>query len=210
MREGHVVVPVELVKFLLGEGEYDRLHFGEGKKGPGGVPQSFWWRHPLRKCLAAAPQSPAQGQVTREDVLKEVVGAMIEHAPRWDDAFGNRLDHLEKRSAVATDAILALFSRQPADTGEGWRPIETAPRDGSHFEARCGDCAPCDAYFNGTVFVHHDDDDGEIAYPLTEWRPHQEWRCPDCGAAADERHARCKAFSEASEARSLIQSDEGR
>ena len=52
-----------------------------------------------------------------------------------------------------------------------WQPIETAPRDGSEFDARCGLYPPMTAYFNGQVIVHHDHDDGEIAYPFTHWKP---------------------------------------
>lgn len=78
-----------------------------------------------------------------------------------------------------------------------WKDIASAPRDGSPFEARCGLFPPCEAYFNGAVFVHHDDEDGEIAYPFTHWKPRaDEWRCERCGAAADERHACCQAFKE--------------
>lgn len=76
-----------------------------------------------------------------------------------------------------------------------WKDIATAPKDGSDFEARCGLYPPTSAYFNGTVFVHDDRDDGEIAYPFTHWRPRPaEWRCSECGAAADERHACCQAL----------------
>ena len=70
-----VLVPIELVSFLLGEGEYDGLRFGEGKPGPGGRPQTYWWRHPLRRSLAAYQSSlqpsasvpaPADGQVASQ------------------------------------------------------------------------------------------------------------------------------------------------
>ncbi len=52
-----------------------------------------------------------------------------------------------------------------------WQPIETAPRDGSKFDARCWLYPPKTAYFNGQLIVHHDRDGGEIAYPFTHWKP---------------------------------------
>lgn len=88
-----------------------------------------------------------------------------------------------------------------AEKNEGavsdWRTISSAPKDGTEFEARCGLFPPTTAHYNGSVFVHHDDDDGEIAYPFTHWKPRaEEWHCDQCGAAADERHNCCKAFAE--------------
>jgi hypothetical protein len=58
-------------------------------------------------------------------------------------------------------------------TDRKWMPIETAPRDGQVFEARCGLYPPMDAYFTGWTFVFNDEDEGEIAYGFTHWRPKQ-------------------------------------
>jgi len=51
-----------------------------------------------------------------------------------------------------------------------WKPMQTAPHDGSVFEARCGLYAPMPVYFNGWFHVFNDDEDGEISYPFTHWR----------------------------------------
>ncbi|SDS24345.1 hypothetical protein SAMN05216198_1521 [Halopseudomonas litoralis] len=58
------LVPVELIKFLLGEGEFDGMEFGD--RGPG--QKSFWWRSRLREAIAAAPAPEQQAEQAQRPV----------------------------------------------------------------------------------------------------------------------------------------------
>lgn len=56
---GFVMVPVEVVKFLTGEGPLDGLWFGEHPFGLGGG--KYWWRNhlPAARPLTASPTAPS-------------------------------------------------------------------------------------------------------------------------------------------------------
>lgn len=56
---GFVMVPVEVVKFLTGEGPLDGLWFGENPFGLGGG--KYWWRKHLftARPLTASPTAPS-------------------------------------------------------------------------------------------------------------------------------------------------------
>jgi hypothetical protein len=59
--------------------------------------------------------------VTREAIAK-VIAPWLEE-PGWEDA-------MDKARGLADD-IVAITVRPTADLGEGWQPIETAPKDGT-------------------------------------------------------------------------------
>ncbi|CAN7173600.1 hypothetical protein [Brevundimonas sp. LjRoot202] len=93
-----VVVPVELVKFLLGEGPIDDLWFGDERVLGGGRVGRYWWRTALRECLPASPAG--SGQVSSDlkgsDTQPGADGAVV--------AFG----HFQ-RGAQACREMMARF-----------------------------------------------------------------------------------------------------
>lgn len=59
--DGAVLVPRDLIGFLMGDQPYEGVWFNEAPlTSPGARPQPFWWRHALGKCLAA-PSTPTAG-----------------------------------------------------------------------------------------------------------------------------------------------------
>ena len=69
------------------------------------------------------------------------------------------------------DTALALSPTEPVQ-GEQWQPIETAPKDGIEFIARCGADKPSfSCFWDGTAFMHFDHGEGLISYSPTEWMP---------------------------------------
>ncbi len=70
------------------------------------------------------------------------------------------------------------------------KPIDTAPKTGEEFLARCGPEWPWfSCFWDGSAFVHYSHDDGLVSYPATEWMPMPEARIlsalePSAGRAA--------------------------
>ncbi len=61
--------------------------------------------------------------------------------------------------------------------GAGVKPIDTAPKTGEEFLARCGTDWPWfSCFWDGSAFVHYDHDEGLVSYPATEWMPMPEAR----------------------------------
>lgn len=77
---------------------------------------------------------------------------------------GNSMSYLQSE-------IRALSLSEPVQ-GEQWQPIETAPKDGIEFIARCGADKPSfSCFWDGTAFMHFDHGEGLISYSPTEWMP---------------------------------------
>lgn len=77
---------------------------------------------------------------------------------------GNSMSYLQSE-------IRALSLSEPGQ-GEQWQPIETAPKDGIEFIARCGADKPSfSCFWDGTAFMHFDHGEGLISYSPTEWMP---------------------------------------
>ncbi len=117
----------------------------------------------------AEPVSRPAGEGEREAVarLKEIAAA-IEFAP------GDGISFRESGAVtLAKDlrTILSLLSPAAPDAGGGWMPMDTAPKDGTKFEARCGSYWPFTCHWDGERFIHHDPDDGAISYNPDRWRP---------------------------------------
>jgi len=77
------------------------------------------------------------------------------------------------------------LSGVPTCDAEMFRHIATAPRDGTHFEARCDNFAPFDCYFDGWIFAHDDPDDGTINYRPNLWRPYPADKARTASASGD-------------------------
>lgn len=100
---GFVMVPVEVVKFLTGEGPLDGLWFGEHPFGLGGG--KYWWRKHL---FAASPTAPAQA---------EPVGNALQIADAIDPFTRKQApDHLTM--GVAASLLRALATPPSAATPE--------------------------------------------------------------------------------------------
>ena len=75
-----------------------------------------------------------------------------------------------KDAAVATDLAWTLAM---CDHLSGWRSILSAPKDGTAFEARCGEFRPFECEWDGLHFIHYDPEEGPVAYGPDLWRPYR-------------------------------------
>lgn len=57
------LVPLELIRFLLGEGDFRGRDFGDPPPTINGFRAPYWWRDHLRPCLSAAPQPEGDWEV---------------------------------------------------------------------------------------------------------------------------------------------------
>ncbi len=80
-----------------------------------------------------------------------------------------KADSGSERGAVQKSGPAATVPAEPS--AEGWRPAETAPRDGTEFIACNLGFAPFTCRFWQGGFVHYDFDDGVIRYGFELWRP---------------------------------------
>ncbi|GEM_PF-6082809 len=78
-------------------------------------------------------------------------------------------------------AIRALSPAEPAQA-EQWRPIATAPKDGTEFIARCGANKPFfSCFWDGSAFMHYEHGEGLISYSPIEWMPLPATPTPEAG-----------------------------
>lgn len=94
----------------------------------------------LAALLAAAREQPRQPpEDVREKVEKAVRDAVTavlarEYTPAFAGSiagFERRRENKAKAIKEATDAVLPLLALPAVAVGDGWRPIETAPKDGT-------------------------------------------------------------------------------
>ena len=68
--------------------------------------------------------------------------------------------------------LAAITAALPFLQGVKVESIDTAPKNGDEFLARCGKDWPWfSCFWDGSAFVHYDHKDGLIGYPATEWIP---------------------------------------
>ena len=72
---------------------------------------------------------------------------------------------------AAADEITRLSAEVERLKGQGWKPRETAPKDGSEFIAGSPGWASFSAQWRDGHFVHIDPDDGWIVPPFELWCP---------------------------------------
>lgn len=80
----------------------------------------------------------------------------------------------EKSEEISTDALARLRRLSPDANSHvtGWQDVSTAPKTGEEFIGRSGpEWSSFSCFWDGSVFVHYDRDDGYIAYTVTEWMP---------------------------------------
>lgn len=113
--------------------------------------------------MTLKPEDPRPSPVGREEVARVVASALgddFDHAfvnkSEWNKARGEKggryrdiNEPMQDDYLATADAILALFS--PAD---GWRPIETAPKDGTYILSQVGVIdSERFAHWSGRTFV---------------------------------------------------------
>lgn len=108
----------------------------------------------------------------REQVALIIQNAIAEHCSI--DAIEMEIDGAGPASFKAADRILAYESAKQKGEAEGWRPIESAPKDGTNIllaHARAVFDGYWDVYANGWVDDVTDLYEDKITYQATHWRP---------------------------------------
>ena len=178
-----VSVPVELVRFLLGEGSFDGRDFGDERTQTGGKLARYWWRRSLRECITAAPVREEGGVV--DDVVdapwpeSPLATAIYHHVQSqfglYDDEAseeaGEIINILVKHGVDPTK-LPALATREEA-------PAEDAhPFVQSHSVDREGCCKVCgrteDAHREasaeaGEIDLYDDKVQAGIAWTMRQW-----------------------------------------
>jgi hypothetical protein len=132
MTDGWVLVPRELVRFLLGETAFDGLWFGDIPRYVKGDARhgQFWWRHDLRAALAAAP--PVDGWQPIETAPRDETKVLL-----WSDGgavFGSwRVDkgYASKKPMwldESYDDFSCGFASVPLDPTH-WMPLPQPPNN---------------------------------------------------------------------------------
>lgn len=127
------------------------------------------------QCAVAPLQQPVE---VREAYLREnldVVLRAVEDMAKVgiEVAKAGPNYHTEDRDRARIEFIREVCMRWAAlssPAGDGWQTIETAPKDGTVFDARCGLWRPFECFWDGERFIHMDPEDGPIAYDPTHWR----------------------------------------
>ena len=102
---------------------------------------------------------------TAMDVTPKMIAAAW---ATWHSRHGGKLGP----GPAFVEAITAALAAAAVTPGiPDWRPIETAPKD-EEFIGRCGPgYKGFSCFWDGDAFVHYDPDEGQIYYPVKEWRP---------------------------------------
>jgi NTP pyrophosphatase (non-canonical NTP hydrolase) len=144
-----VVVPVELVRFLLGEGSFDGRDFGDERTKTGGKLARYWWRKPLRKYLyaAPAPSSLAGGEVDLHALgfWEMEIGRLADGAKGVDEFTAVEWSDLKR---VLTQCLAALSPEAPAlenpdepcapENARDWPSPEAPAREATAFAMNDG------------------------------------------------------------------------
>ena len=128
-----------------------------------------------RRILSCVVTNPVDVAAVREALSETRIDLVIFRGNIADaEKTDGRWDGMPDRVQSWIDRIdtaLALSPTEPVQ-GEKWQPIETVPKDGIEFIARCGADKPSfSCFWDGTAFMHFDHGEGLISYSPTEWMP---------------------------------------
>ncbi len=126
------------------------------------------------EALAASPTPATEPGVSGVEWATEdqkAIGWTLNF--QWLEKLTNQIENDTGYTAtmeVVEAAFLAGYrATPPTSPASVWQTMDSAPKDGSEFLAKCGDFLPTSCFFDGRTFVHYDHDDGLIAYPFTAW-----------------------------------------
>ncbi|WP_374387187.1 hypothetical protein [Brevundimonas sp.] len=150
-REGYAEAVADVDRLTGGDGEYRFCTEGDPDRH---MPSPAAMKKKIAERFAAL--TPPAEPVSRPAGVgeREAVARLERLCAGWSS-----VESAERASAVAlvriADVLRILSLLRPAapDAGGGWMPIETAPRDGTHFLAvdECGDASRCAYNRDGTL-----------------------------------------------------------
>ncbi|UYT57731.1 hypothetical protein OHI65_14770 [Brucella sp. MAB-22] len=131
----------------------------------------------------ANANSPATRELALEEHLQAIEQQLAINLEYFHDEKRFLLETLQAHITTRIAAIRALSSPDHADAGkvegDGWLPIESAPKDGTEITARRSNRFKAfSCFFCHGEWLHYDHEDGLISYRPTEWKPFPQSSAP--------------------------------